>query len=347
MLNLDNFVGNNDLRQQLKVAILAARETNSPLHHVLLKGPAGTGKTTLASVVAKEFGTELRVLTPGTAKKVEDLRKLFLDMPSKGYNPETGQVVGPIQQQVVFCDEVHQLSLVAQENLGIAMQDWRLPINLDGLDVFEWVPRFTLIGATTLPGKLSKPFQDRFRFQAEFEPYSLEEAVKICILHADQLSIRIEPGAAEAIAKRSRGVARLVVRFLERLHDYAVVLAKNNTSFQNVITRDLAEAVFQRFLKVDEKGLTKTDIKVLKHLSQFRDPIGVDSLAVVANEDKATMERTVEPYLIQTGLLVRTKRGRLITEAGRRHLEASGHLERSAPHAGAGRVIGASSNEGR
>lgn len=338
MITLSNFVGNVDLIRLLRISVAAAKDRNTALPHLLLKGPAGTGKTTLAEAIGQEFGTEPLCITPATAKKTEDLRKVFLRMPGEGYDPQ-GRVVGQIKPQILFCDECHQLPLLAQENLGIAMQDWRLPVRVAGKDTFEWVPRFTFIGATTLPGKLSKPFLDRFKIQADFETYMLDEAIAIANVHARSQSLALAPGVAEAIAQRSRGVARLIVRFLDRVADAAVVAAQGREDLKKTISLELAETMLRHFLKIDDRGLTRGDIKVLLQLAKFSDPIGVESLAAVTNEDKATIERVVEPYLIQEGLIVRTKRGRLITEEGRRYLAASGYLanERQAENA---RVIG-------
>jgi len=341
MLTLHNFIGNDDLRSLLKISILAAKQINAALPHVLLKGPPGTGKTALAEVIAAEFGTTPIAITPSTAKKAEDLRKIFLRMPSEGYDDQ-GKIVGTIRPQIIFCDECHQLPLVAQENLGLAMQDWRLPVKVNGEDVFEWVPRFTLIGATTLPGKLSKPFLDRFKIQSEFETYSLEEAILIAIYHAKEMKLNLGEGVAEAIANRSRGVARLVVRFLERLRDVSLIAALDNKTYENVITLGLAEATFKDFLKVDDIGLTKTDVKILTVLLRAGEPVGVDFVAAAANEDKQTLEKSIEPYLLQQGLVLRTKRGRVITEAGRRYLKNAGYLKDAGSAERGGRVIGAS-----
>ncbi len=339
MITMNNFIGNPDFIRLLRISIEAAKARNMALPHILLKGPAGTGKTTLAEAVAREFGTEPLALTPGTAKKVEDLRKLFLRMPDVGYDDE-GTIIGRIQPQIVFVDECHQLPLLAQENLGIAMQDWRLPVKVNNQDVFEWVPRFTLIGATTLPGKLAKPFLDRFKIQSEFETYAHDEALQVTELHANTQGLRLEEGVANSIAKRSRGVPRLIVRYLDRLHDAAVVAGKDNPGTENVISLELAELMFKQFLKVDDRGLTKTDIKILVQLARQPDPVGIEMLATIANEDKGTVENSIEPYLIHEGLVVRTKRGRILTEEGRRYLVESGYLKNEPRLGRAGRLMG-------
>lgn len=344
MITISNFVGNEELIKLLYISIEAAKAKNVALPHILLKGPAGTGKTTLAEAIAKEFGTSPLALTPNSAKSSEDLRKFFLRMPGDGYDAE-GQIVGDIQPQIVFIDEVHQLSLLGQENLGVAMQDWKLPVRLKGVDVFMWVPRFTLIGATTLAGKLSKPFLDRFKIQSEFETYSLDETLEIVHLHAGRSELRLEEGVDQVIAKRSRGIARLVVRFLDRLSDAAVVGGRDDPPTQNIITRRLANRVFRELLKIDDRGLTKTDIKILRTLHSAAEPVGVDMLATIANEDKATVERAIEPYLIHEGLLLRTKRGRTLSNEGRRYLIAEGYVGDHLDPDLAGRIIGAPDEE--
>lgn len=337
MITLKDFIGNEDLIRLLRISVSAAKAQNNALPHLLLKGPAGTGKTTLAEAVAREFGVEPIAMTPGTARKNEDLRKVFLRMPGEGYD-QRGQIVGAIRPQIIFIDEIHQLPLPAQENLGIAMQDWKLPVKVNGADAFEWVPRFTLVGATTLPGKLSKPFLDRFKIQEDFETYSLEECEQIVRIHAEKRGLILESGVSEAIAKRARGVARLIVRFLDRLSDAAVVSAQG-TKDSSKITLGLAQIMFSQFLKVDDRGLTKSDVKILLHLVKAQEPLGVDALAVATNEDKSNVERTIEPFLVQQGLLARTKRGRIITEEGRRYLLSSGYLKDTA-HVRSERLVG-------
>lgn len=340
MITLDTFIGNTKMVQLLKIETLAAKMRNKSLPHTLLKGPAGCGKTTLAEALAREFGGEPRTLTPNTAKNADLMRKFFLSLPDEGYDEE-GNIVGDINPQIVFVDEVHQLSLFAQELLGIAMQDWKMPVRVNGNDEFEWVPRFCFIGATTLPGKLSKPFRDRFKLQALFETYDRDDCLEIIGIHARNEGLQLGEGVAEEIAKRSRGVGRLLVRYLEQLASSAVVASQVKPEASNVITMALAGKVFTDFLELDDRGLSKTDVKILKQLNKMEDPVGVDTLAAITNEDKSTLEQEVEPYLVQEGLLARTKRGRVLTDEGRRYLHTAGYIK-DAPSLGrVGRIIGA------
>ena len=220
------------------------------------------------------------------------------------------------------------------------MHDWKLPVRVNGRDEFEWIPRFCLIGATTLPGKLSKPFRDRFKIQAQFETYTQDESIKIVEIHARNQGLLLGEGVAESIAKRSRGVARLIVRFLDRLIAAAEVAAKNEPEKKNMIALQLAQTVFKDFLKVDDRGLTISDLKVLKQLHKLEEPVGVETLATIINEDKSTVEQEVEPYLVQEGLIARTKRGRIITDEGRRYLQTEGYIQNMPSLGRIGRIIG-------
>ena len=177
------------------------------------------------------------------------------------------------------------------------------------------------------------------------ETYAHDETVQITAIHANTQGLKLKEGVADAIAKRSRGVPRLVVRYLDRLHDAAVVAGKENPGTENIISLELAELMFKQFLKVDDRGLTKTDIKILLQLSKQSDPVGVDMLATIANEDKGTIESFVEPYLIHEGLIIRTKRGRVLTDEGYRYLVEAGYLKGEPRLERAGRLIGGLSND--
>jgi Holliday junction DNA helicase RuvB len=213
------------------------------------------------------------------------------------------------------------MPLKGQEILGIAMEEWYTPIrnSYTGAVSEVWLPKFTVVGATTLPGKLSKPFRDRFKLIFYFETYTEDEIVEMVKLHAKNTLTFITEEAAREIAIRSRGTPRIAVSYLDRARDAATVSSKP------VITDDITQAVFT-IMNIDRSGLVKNDVKILKALYNNGAPLGIDTLSILINEQPASVEQGIEPFLIQKGLMTRTGKGRIITQKGIEYLQEMGHI---------------------
>jgi len=294
----------------------SARENNKPIPHILFAGAAGCGKTTLAVKLAEYANVKFISALPQSLKTMASIIETLEKLDPTGYTDMGNWIEGiEIKPSIVFIDEIHNLKpLEVQEWLGIIMEDWEIEI-ASGNTV--WFPKFTLVGATTDSGKLSKPFRDRFKMNFVFKPYTQLESVQIVLSHAKRLGANIDMPAAQVIAQRGRGVPRILVGYLERVIDMAYV--------QNakVITESVAKNTFE-MLGVDEIGLTETETKILKTLDVASAPVGLDNLSIITNEAPKTILTSIEPYLIQQGLVVRTGKGRAITQKGRDHLSKSG-----------------------
>lgn len=323
-LNIDDIVGNDDIKAQLKIAYGAARLNNKPLPHMLLAGRSGCGKTTTSRAIADMGNSFFCEVTPDAIKTPEDLAKVFDKFPLEGYDFNTGEIVGTINPAVLFIDEAHRLSLKAEEMLGIAMENWSHSYTAGKGRKKEirtvWIPKFTLICATTMEGSLSKPFRDRFKMTYIFKEYSFPEALTIIRRHADRMGLQIDDVSIARIAIRSRGVPRLMVKYLENVADAMTYLERAN------ITVDLVEAQFQ-LMKIDDAGLTEADVIILKTLNDSDLPVGLDVLALQTNQDKSTISEVNEPFLLKMGMIERSKQGRVITDAGVEHLVKHGHIE--------------------
>lgn len=331
-------IGNEETLSQIKISAESARRRNKSFPHMLLSGAAGCGKTTTARLVAHQLGSDFINLSYDAIKKRSDLIPFIHQLSTIGYD-KYGVKEGQISPTVVFIDEIHGLGMVAQEQLGILMEEFKIsapaneirngsPHNMDikgiqsiGKESAEmWSPEFTLIGATTNDGKLSKPFRDRFKLRFIFEPYPIDQAQEIVKVHARRLGIIIEDKAAYEIAKRGRGIPRILVRLLERCQDVAVVSGVDDISYE------ISRNAFYK-LGIDSNGLTRTDIALLKALEEIGEPVGLENLAVRLNESQKVLSETVEPYLIQEGYIVRLSKGRKITQKGVEYLSENGHTE--------------------
>ena len=310
---LDEYTGQEKAKENLRVFIEAARLRGEPLDHVLLSGPPGLGKTTLASIIANEMGVNMRITSGPTIEKAGDLAALLTNLQ---------------ENDILFVDEIHRLNRQVEEILYPAMEDYAIDIiigkgpsaNSIRLDL----PKFTLIGATTRSGQLTAPLRDRFGVTLRLELYTPGELKQIIERSAGILNIGIESSGAEEIAKRSRGTPRIANRMLRRVRDFAQVCA------QGIITKEVADEALTR-LEVDPMGLDSLDRTMLRSIIEYYNggPVGLDTLAATINEEAVTLEDVYEPYLLQQGFLTRTPRGRCVTAKAYEHLHIPFHGQSS------------------
>jgi len=301
---LREYIGQKKVKENLSIFIQAAKMRKEPLDHVLLHGPPGLGKTTLAGIIANEMGVNMRITSGPTIEKPGDLAALLTNLQ---------------ENDILFVDEIHRLNRTVEEILYPAMEDYAIDIiigkgpsaNSIRLDL----PKFTLIGATTRSGQLTAPLRDRFGVTMRLELYSPEELQLIVKRSADILGIEIEDEGAREIACRSRGTPRIANRLLRRVRDFAQVRA------DGVITLAVADEALTR-LEVDKLGLDSLDRRMLRSIIEFYGggPVGLETLAATINEEAVTLEDVYEPFLLQQGFLTRTPRGRCITRKAYDHL---------------------------
>lgn len=297
--NLDNYIGQESVKNNMKVFIEAAKQRNEPLDHVLLYGPPGLGKTTLSNIIANEMGVNIKTTSGPAIERPGDMAAILNGL-------EEGDIL--------FVDEIHRLNRMIEEILYPAMEDFVIDIVIGkgsgARSVRLELPKFTLIGATTRIGLLTAPLRDRFGVIQHLEPYSVENLKTIVKRSAGVLDIEIDEYGTEEIARRSRGTPRIANRLLKRVRDFAQV------KYDGVITKNVAVNALDR-LDVDKMGLDLTDRKMLlAMMEKFGGrPVGVDTLAVYIGEETETIEDVYEPYLIQLGYIQRTPRGRVATKS--------------------------------
>ena len=302
--NLSEYIGQEKVKQNMKIYIEAAKKRGEPLDHVLLYGPPGLGKTTLSNIIANEMESNIKITSGPAIEKTGDLASLLTNLN---------------EFDVLFIDEIHRLSKNVEEILYPALEDFTLDIVIgkgpSAKSIRLDLPKFTLIGATTKAGSLTTPLRDRFGIIHRLELYSVEELSTIVKRSSDILGVKIEENAAVEIARRSRGTPRIANRLLKRVRDYAAVLGDGDINLK--ITK---HALNQ--LEIDELGLDEIDRKLLETMIvQYAGrPVGIEALAATIGEEVDTLEDVYEPYLIQIGFVARTLRGRTVLPAAYEHL---------------------------
>ncbi|MFQ7291424.1 MAG: Holliday junction branch migration DNA helicase RuvB [Monoglobales bacterium] len=303
--NLDEYVGQDKAKENLKIYIEAAKERHEALDHVLLYGPPGLGKTTLAGIIANEMGVNIRITSGPAIEKAGDLAAILTNLS---------------EHDILFIDEIHRMSRTVEEILYPAMEDYALDIIIGKGPAAKSIridlPKFTLVGATTRAGLLTAPLRDRFGVISRLELYSTEDLCKIVMRSAGLLNVEIDSDGAAEIASRSRGTPRIANRFLKRVRDFAQVRGGGK------ITWRVADEAL-KMMEVDELGLDIIDRRMLMAMiDNFGGgPVGLDTLAATIGEDANTIEDVYEPYLLQLGFIARTPRGRIATKQAYDHFD--------------------------
>ncbi len=301
---LDDFIGQKQGKENLRIFIEAARTRGEALDHSLLYGPPGLGKTTIAQIIAREMGVNFRATAGPILSKAGDLAAILTNL-NEG--------------DVLFIDEIHRLNPTVEEVLYPAMEDFRLDLIIGEGPAARTVqidlPRFTLVGATTRLGLLANPLRDRFGIPVRLEFYTTEELIRVVQRGAKLLNTNMEEDGAEEIARRSRGTPRIALRLLRRVRDFAAV-QKNA-----IVNRQIADDALNR-LEVDASGLDRSDRHYLKYIAEHYagGPVGVETLAAGLSEERDAIEETIEPYLLQRGFIQRTPRGRVLSATAWQHL---------------------------
>lgn len=302
--SLDEFIGQPKVRGQLSLVLTGARNRGVTPDHVLLSGPPGLGKTTMAMIIAQELGTSLRMTSGPALERAGDLAAMLSNL---------------MEGDVLFIDEIHRIARPAEEMLYMAMEDFRIDVIVGkgpgATSIPLELPPFTLVGATTRSGMLTGPLRDRFGFTAQMEFYDVGDLTRVVTRTARILEVDTDPEAAVEIASRSRGTPRIANRLLRRVRDFAEV---NSDGRIDLAATQGALAIFD----VDELGLDRLDRAVLSALVKGHGggPVGVNTLAIAVGEEPGTVEEVCEPYLVRAGLIARTGRGRVATAAAWRHL---------------------------
>ncbi len=301
---LDEYFGQEKIKENIKISMEAAQARGEALDHVLLYGPPGLGKTTLAGIIAQEMNVEMRITSGPAIERQGDLAALLTNLQEK---------------DLLFIDEIHRLNRSVEEILYPAMEDYALDLIIgkgpSARSIRLDLPQFTLVGATTKAGLISSPLRDRFGMIYRLDLYTPEEIAKILLRNAARLDVGIDEDGLKLLSSRCRGTPRVAIRLLRRMRDFAQVRG------DNIINREICE-VGLKALEVDEVGLDSTDRMLMRTMATMYNggPVGLDTMAAVTGEDSTTIEDIYEPYLMQIGFLIKTPRGRILTQQGFAHL---------------------------
>ena len=307
---MKQLIGHERVKKQITIAAQSAIKRNKAIPHMLFTGAPGCGKTSMAEYIADKSGLPFLSVVPNELKDYKSVIAILEKLSHKGYDRK-GNRIDRIIPTILFLDEVHNLPLKGQELLGLAME--RFVMDSERPNKYYWIPFFTLIGATTIAGKLSKPFLNRFKMTFIFEPYPFNEMVEIVKMHADRLGIKLSTTGAQDIAKRGRGIPRTVVGYTERIRDKVISI---NASWA---TPPLIKDVFEN-MGINEEGLTITELKILTILFDSNIPVGLDNLSIITEEDKKTIKDYAEPFLIRKGFMIISGKGRILTKKGREYI---------------------------
>ena len=305
---LKDYIGQDKVKENMKIYIEPAKKRGEPLDHVLLYGPPGLGKTTLANIISNEMKSNIKVTSGPAIEKPGDLAAILTTLN---------------QYDVLFIDEIHRLNKTVEEILYPALEDYTLDIVIgkgpEAKSIRIDLPKFTLIGATTKAGSLTTPLRDRFGIVNRLELYSIEDLATIVERSSKILNIKIDKASSLEIARRSRGTPRIANRLLKRVRDYAMVIGNG------VVSLEITKHALNR-LEIDEIGLDNIDRKILKTMitTYGGRPVGIETIATTIGEEVDTIEDVYEPYLLQIGFIARTPRGRIVTPLGYDHIEQKG-----------------------